>query len=239
MGLVTDYLAAVLHRLDIQSALVVDAVDTERHRIAQDLHDSVSQRLYAAAFNAEYLATSMAGDEAGAAERATAIRTLVLVAIAEIRTLLFELQPRMLDTTSLNVLVSSLCESIGYDRSIAVVAKEGSPIPTGPKLAIYRIAQEAIGNAIRHADAGSITVVVEIDDDGVLLEIEDDGVGFEPATIGAGYGLRNMTERAAQIGSELKVQSAPGQGTTVSVRWRRGSERDRVDAGVKVSTARS
>ncbi|MDH3680711.1 MAG: histidine kinase, partial [Acidimicrobiia bacterium] len=192
IGLATDYLAAVLHRLDIQSWLVVSAVDTERHRIARELHDSVSQRLYAASFNAEYLAASVVDDPAGAAERSKEIRTLVLVAVAEMRTLLFELQPKMLETASLNSLIVSLCESIGAShlRPIEVVARGSGPtIPPDPKLAIYRIAQEAVGNALRHADASSIRVLVEVDDNVVLVEVEDDGLGFEPETGGRGYGL--------------------------------------------------
>ncbi|MGI9594762.1 MAG: sensor histidine kinase [Acidimicrobiales bacterium] len=228
IGLATDYLAAALHRLDMQSSLVVGAVDSERHRIAQELHDSVSQRLYAAAFNAESLTSTVADDPAVAAERAKEIRTLVLIAVAEMRTLLFELQPKIFETSSLEGLLVSLSESLSasHDRPITLVARAGPPIPPGPKLALYRIAQEAVGNALRHAEASSIRVSVDIDDEGVLLGIEDDGVGFEPEAAGVGYGLRNMTERAARIGSELEVTSARGQGTRVSVRWRYGTEAD-------------
>ncbi|MDH3756124.1 MAG: ATP-binding protein, partial [Acidimicrobiia bacterium] len=101
-----------------------------------------------------------------------------------------------------------------------------------PKLAIYRIAQEAVGNALRHADASSIRVLVEVDDNVVLVEVEDDGLGFEPETGGRGYGLSNMTERAAQISAELDVSSIPGDGTTVSLRWRYGTEADPIEVGV-------
>jgi len=233
IGLVTDYLAAVLHRLDIQASLVIGAVDSERHRIARELHDSVSQRLYAAAFNAEYLQSSIAQssiaqssteqpDLLHAAERAAEIRNLVHTSVAEMRTLLFELQPKMLETTSLTGLLVALCESVesGHHQPIDVIAVGGPSVPSGPKLAIYRIAQEALSNALRHADATSIQLRVEIDDDGVLLDVEDDGRGFEPDSVEGGYGLDNMAERASQIGSELHIETSPGNGTTVSLRWR-------------------
>ncbi|MGI9615792.1 MAG: sensor histidine kinase [Acidimicrobiales bacterium] len=231
IGLATDYLATVLHRLDIQSSLVVVAVDSERQRIAQELHDSVSQRLYAAAFNAESLAARGFDDPAAAGEQAREIRTLVVIAIAEMRTLLFELQPKIFETSSLEGLLDSLCKSIGAspDRPIALVAQAGPPIPPGPKLALYRIAQEALGNALRHAEASSIRVLVDIDEDGVLLGVEDDGLGFDPEDVAVGYGLRNMTERAARIGSELEVTSSRGHGTSVSVRWAFATTMDSAD----------
>lgn len=222
IDLTTDYLAAVLHRLDLAAAVVGAAVDSERQRIARDLHDSVSQRLYAAAFNADSVAQLIERDPGLVSDRVGEIRMLVLVAVAEMRTLLFELQPRLLETASLSALIAGLCESVGasHGHSIEVVTRDGPGIPTEPKLVFYRVAQEAITNALRHASARQIRVGIALDASGATLEVSDDGIGFESGRE-HGHGLRNMKARAEEIGALLYLSSNQGAGTTVSLFWPR------------------
>jgi signal transduction histidine kinase len=218
-----ELLTAAVRRMELESALVTAVVDDERRRIARDLHDSLSQRLYAAAFHADALTTEDDHDAQLASAQAQTIRDLVLSSLAEMRTLLFELQPETFDATSFNGLVEQLCESMGqvYGRPIDCQSRGGPTVPRKPKLALYRILQESVGNALRHAKARHVFVTVQIDAQSVELEVSDDGVGFEPHEVMAGQGLRNLAERARQIGATIDVSSAQDVGTTISVAWLR------------------
>lgn len=224
VDLTADYLASVLVRLELESTKVSSAIEDERHRIARELHDSLSQRLYAAAFHADAISQSVTTDPDVAIDGARSIRQLVLATLAEIRTLLYELQPEALDGLSLGVLVTQLCNSVNeiYLRPIEpAIAQSGPRIPTAPKLALYRIVQESLSNALRHAKAASVDVTVDIDLDRAIVEVVDDGIGFNIDGVRAGHGLRNMRARAAQAGIGLRITSLPGSGTAVAATWLR------------------
>ncbi len=237
VDLTAEYLASILLRLDLESTHVSSAVDDERRRIARDLHDSLSQRLYAAAFNADAISQSAGVDPDFAVEGAAKIRVLVLSTLAEIRTLLYELQPEVLADLTLTDLVSQLCISVAeiYQQPIELaVTHTGPPIPTEPKLALYRIAQESLGNALRHSEATNISIAVDVDPDRVIVDVVDDGIGFEIDGMRSGHGLRNIKERADEAGIGLHFTSGPGSGTTVSATWPR-DEPDILDLTVTPS----
>ncbi len=224
VDLTADFLGSVLLRLELESTHVSSAVDHERHRIARELHDSLSQRLYAAAFNADAITQSASADPDFAIMGAAKIRVLVLSTLAEIRTLLYELQPEVLSDLSLDDLVAQLCTSVAeiYQQPIELtVAHGGSSIPTEPKLALYRIVQESLGNALRHSHAANICVAVDVDSDRASVDVVDDGIGFDSDEVRTGHGLRNIGERAAEAGIGLNVVSVPGVGTTISASWPR------------------
>jgi signal transduction histidine kinase len=183
----------------------------------------MSQRLYAAAFNADVLTHVPEDRPELAASQAITIRNLVLSSLAEMRTLLFELQPDTLVSTPLDALIRHLCQSMEetYDHPIEIESHPGQPVPPAPKLAMYRIVQESLGNALRHSQASRIAVSVGISDENVTIEITDDGVGFDPLAISSGHGLANTAERAREIGAELDIASSPGSGTAVSASWAR------------------
>ncbi len=228
VDLTAQYLGGLLLRLRLESSRVSLAVDHERERIARELHDSLSQRLYAAAFNAEAVSLAARGD-AEAARGAAKIRMLVLSTLAEMRTLLFDLQPDVLTKQSFPDLVTQLCVSVAeiYQRPVDLVIVHDEPgVPTAPKLALYRIVQESLGNALRHSDATKVGVTIDVDVDGVTIRVADDGIGFDPSGTGTGHGLRNLRQRAAEIGAALDLTSRPGAGTRVSVTWPR-HRRDR------------
>jgi signal transduction histidine kinase len=224
VDLTAQYFGGLLLRLQLESSRMDSAIDDERHRIARELHDSLSQRLYAAAFNAEVVSLSARTDPESTAREATKIRALVLSTLAEMRTLLFELQPEVLTNRRLTELVAQLCTSVTeiYQQPVGlVVVNDEGGVPTKPKLALYRIAQEAVGNALRHSEASQIGVTVDVGVDRVSVEVVDDGAGFDPDDDLAGHGLRNMRERATEVGAGLTVISSPGAGTTARVIWRR------------------
>lgn len=224
VDLTAQYLGGLLLRLRLESSRLNLAVDHERQRIARELHDSLSQRLYAAAFNAEAVSLAARGDAESAAEGAAKIRMLVLSTLAEMRTLLFDLQPEVLNKQSFPDLVAQLCASVAeiYQQPVDLFVVHDKPgVPTKPKLALYRIVQESLGNALRHADATKVGVTIDVDVDGVTIQVADDGIGFDPSAPGTGHGLRNIRQRAAEIGATLDLTSRAGAGTEVSVTWPR------------------
>lgn len=220
--LTAQYLGGLLARLQLESSRVNLAVDDERRRIARELHDSLSQRLYAAAFNAEAISLTAAVDSDSAARKAAEIRTLVLSTLAEMRTLVFDLQPEVLGKQSLGDLVAQLCTSSAeiYQRPVGlVVVDDQHGIPTTPKLALYRIVQESLSNALRHSDATRVDVTIDVNEKQVTVTLVDDGLGFDPSSTRTGHGLRNIRQRASEIGATLNLTSRHGAGTTVMVTW--------------------
>ena len=144
-------------------------------------------------------------------------------ALAEMRTLLLELRPAALLQAETGELFKYLVNAFtGRTRVPARLTLEGAkPLPGEVKLGLYRIAQEALNNIAKHAEAQQVSVILQCQPAGVSLEIRDDGLGFEPGETAAGHlGLRIMQERAVALGAGFSVLSRPGQGTTVSVFWK-------------------
>lgn len=225
--LAAEHLAGFVHRTELDSTIASTAVDVERHRIARDLHDSVTQRLYSVAFLADAAQRQLAVGSGDAQDTVRRIRALLLTSLSELRVLLFELQPQTLDATRFPQLIEQLVETVaaGIDGSVEADVTEIPALPRNVKLGMYRLAQESLSNAVRHSGAGSIAVRVGHDEGTTSLVVSDTGCGFDPARVALGHGLRNLEERAASIGAGLLIDSQPGIGTTVSVRWRvRGDE---------------
>ncbi|HXI15250.1 MAG TPA: histidine kinase, partial [Chloroflexota bacterium] len=214
----------------------------ERQRLARELHDSVTQTLFSASLIAEVLPRLWQRSPDVALPRLEELRQLTRGALAEMRTLLLELRPAVLIQMPLEDLLRQLAEAAnGRARLPVTVDREGERealLPPDTQLALYRIAQEALNNAARHAGAARATIFLrwvpatDIEPERVQLRIRDDGRGFDPAAVvRAGHlGLDGMRERAAAIGATLVIHSAPGEGTHVTVEWRAPHERlDRQD----------
>jgi PAS domain S-box-containing protein len=199
-----------------------EAVLAERTRLAHDLHDAVTQTLFSASLMAEVLPDLWQIDEAEARRTTDELRTLTRGALAEMRTLLLELRPAALTQARFGDLLRQLVEAlIGRTRLPVSLNVEGQrDLPPEVLVALYRIAQEALNNVVKHARPRGVTVAVTLAAAGVYLEIVDDGMGFDPAGPRlASLGLRIMRERAETIGAELQVDSEPGHGTRVAVTW--------------------
>lgn len=195
-----------------------------RSRIARDLHDSVSQTLYSIAMMAEALTRSIERDRAAARQNAGQIRAMTLQVLAEMRTLLFELRPAALAAASLSNLVRQLADATTARASVPVTAaiSGSADVAAEVKLAVYRIAQEALANALHHGEPRQIFVRLDVGDDGGQLEVVDDGAGFDPSSTGDdSHGLQIMRERAEAIDAELVIESEPRQGTSVQLAWTR------------------
>jgi signal transduction histidine kinase len=196
------------------------AVSEERGRIARDLHDSVTQTLYSASLIAEALPRVWERNPAEVKGNLTALVRLIRGALAEMRTLLFELRPAAVKEASLSRLLHQQADVLtGRTQTPVEVTIQGQADPPAEvKVALYRIAQEALNNVTKHAGATQVTVALQNLPDRVLLTIQDDGRGFDPDSVAPErMGVRIMHERAKSIGAELVVESAPGQGTRVQV----------------------
>jgi signal transduction histidine kinase/ligand-binding sensor domain-containing protein len=199
-----------------------DAVIAERTRLARDLHDAVTQTLFSASLIAEVLPDLYSIDPQEGKESTEELRQLTRGALAEMRTLLLELRPAAVMQARLDDLVRQLIEAIvGRTRLPVQYDADGQrPLPDDVKVALYRIAQEALNNVVKYARPKQVTVDLRQHPLGVRLTVADDGVGFDPAAVGAGHlGQKIMRERAEAIGARISVHSKPGEGTVVTVIW--------------------
>jgi signal transduction histidine kinase len=207
------------------------AEQEERSRLARELHDAVTQTLFSASLIAEAVPTAWEKDPQQGRDLLLELRSLSRGALAEMRTLLLELRPAALVETRLEDLLRQLGEAASGREGMPVnVLIEGKgTLPSEVHIALYRIAQEALNNVVKHARASHVTIrlccnCAELKEgcqrQCVLLSIIDDGRGFDLAHAPHDrLGLGIMQERADAIGANLFVDSQPGEGTQVSVMW--------------------
>ncbi len=198
------------------------AAQQERARLARDLHDSVTQALFAATLKAEAL--TEAGDPAQLESLAEAVCRLNRGALAQMRTLLLELRGDPLAAVPIRQLLQNAVEAAESRASVMVTLTltDASPLPAKVHEAVYRITQEALNNVVRHAQGQNAWVQLKVDPLHARLLIGDDGCGFDPdASVDPSHlGLRSMRERAGESGGELTVRSVPGEGTVLTAQWR-------------------
>lgn len=197
------------------------AVLEERQRLARELHDSVSQALYGIALGARTARTLLDRDHTKVAQPLDYVLSLAEAGLTEMRALIFELRPESLATEGLCAAFAKVADALRARHRLAVeldLAEEPT-ISLPLKEALYRIAQEATNNTVKHARATQVTIRLTQDAAACHLAIRDDGVGFDPRADFAGhFGLTSMRERATRLGGILRIDSTPGVGTTVAVR---------------------
>ena len=195
----------------------IDASDAERRRIARDLHDGVVQDLAGTSFSVSALARDPALPDAARATLNGAGSSL-RDSLRALRSLLVEIHPPDLRSEGLTAALADLtapAASAGVTTDVVVTGMDGAPDAT--VALVWRVAQEAVRNSIRHARAAHLTVEVTGSPRQVVLDVVDDGVGFDPAAVTdpRHFGLRGLASLVADAGGSLDVRSAPGQGTTV------------------------
>jgi PAS domain S-box-containing protein len=209
------------------------AAHQERARLARDLHDSVTQALFAATLKAEALAEG--GDPAQLRAIANDVRRLNRGALAQMRTLLLELRGDPLAEVPIRQLLQNAVDAAesGASVKVTLTLNEGSALPPNVHEAVYRITQEALNNVVRHAKASNAWVQLDIDPCSARLLIGDDGCGFDPARVDPShFGLESMRERSSDSGAQLALRSRPCEGTVVTLEWRwRGAWRRRGGRG--------
>jgi signal transduction histidine kinase len=196
------------------------AATDERHRIARELHDSVTQTLYSVAMVADRLPQVAAHDPAAAEHQAGRIRSMTLDALGDLRVLLLEMRQAVPEAGSLGAQLHQLAATAGAPVRVELdVTDEPGPPPQVTSTA-YRIAHQAVANARRHAGATEIVIALRRRGGAIVLTVADDGVGFAPGAVPPGrHGLAIMRERAASVDGELRIGSAPGEGTSVRFTW--------------------
>jgi signal transduction histidine kinase len=213
-----------LRRIDELSQRALAEVE-ERNRLAREIHDTIAQGLTAASLQLEVVEATLTTNPERAARAAERAQSIVRANLAEARRSVLELRAPLLGNESLPAALSRLLNQaagdIGATGSFQI---EGSykGLPARIENQLYRIAQEALHNAVKYASASHLTASLRVDESQVSMRIADDGAGFDPAQTPpgngrGGFGLTGMGERARLLGGLLRIESEPGEGTLVEV----------------------
>ncbi|MEV4453212.1 GAF domain-containing sensor histidine kinase [Streptomyces mirabilis] len=194
----------------------------ERSRLAHELHDAVSQKLFSLRLTAQAAAALVDRDPARAKGELHQVAMLAAEATEELRAAVIELRPAALDEDGLVATLRTQIQVLDRAHSARVTfAGHGvRALPAAQEEAVLRVAQEALHNALRHSGAGRVDVTLEKRGTGTVLRVSDDGSGFEPTAIraaGRHLGLVSMRDRSSGVGGTLNVESAPGKGTTIEM----------------------
>ena len=196
------------------------SIVAERNRLALELHDAVSQKLFSLVLTAEAAATHFDRDPTAARAQLDRLRALSREALDELRSLIMGLRPPELDRDGLAATLRKQAEMLQriHGVPITLTADGEATLQDSTELDILRIANEAMHNAVRHASAHAVMVRLSAGDGTLVLEVSDDGTGFDPdrPDLRARHlGLTSMQERARELGGVLEIRSRPGAGTTV------------------------
>ena len=203
---------------DVFARRLLESQESERKRIAHELHDGIGQTLVVIK-NRALLGIDEGGDPA-LITHLHEISSAAGGAIDEVRKVAYGLRPYQLDRLGVKRALESLVEQSASASGVALTADIGDVdgvLPRSDEVNVYRIVQEAVSNMIRHAGAKTGRVSLTVDAREIHIRVEDDGSGFDPAAGGGRLGLAGMTERARILGGRVDVRSSPGHGTTVAV----------------------
>ena len=207
---------------DDMAMRIIEAQESERSRLAQDIHDGPAQSLTNAIFQAELIERMGAEDPAGAALELRTLRDLLRRELANVRDSINQLRPPMLDESGLDGAITDAAERLRTLARLAVTTELAAPagvLDERARTVALRVTQEALQNVRKHAGAANVVVHTELADDDWTLEIRDDGRGFDVGAVAArgrrNFGLQFMRERAELIGARFDVRSRPDGGTVV------------------------
>jgi signal transduction histidine kinase len=218
-NILLDGLAADRARMRELATEVLDVADRERAALARELHDSTAQRMAALLFQISAAARDSRDPEI--TERLAAARDAAEEVTEEVRLLAHTVHPRVLDDLGLIPALQKLAREASRGTGVDVdvdVSPKGVEVPRHAGSVLYRVAQEAVRNATRHASPRRVDVVLRLLGREAKLEVHDDGAGFDLADAERrrpGMGLFTMRERVALVDGEFEVRTAPGNGTTV------------------------
>lgn len=193
------------------------AREEERRRVRRDLHDEVGPLLAAVIVQTDVASLTLDRSPERARESLTKAHTASSEAVLALRRIVRDLHPVAVDSLGLAGALDELAFRLSGQTSVTTTATIMPALPAAIEVALYRIAAEAAGNAVRHSGASSVSIQLLTDEDALLLTVIDDGNGFNPDTVPAGVGLTSMRERAAELDGDLSITSTTG-GTTIRAR---------------------
>ena len=222
--------SVALENAQLYERVLEQAADEERQNLARELHDSVSQALYAILLGTHAAQRHLPGAPDKAVDALAYVENLAQAGIAEMRALIFELRPESLEEQGLVGVLRRQAEAL--ERRHALTAEvdvdEEPDLPFAAKKALFRVAQEATHNVVKHARASRVDIALRREGERWVLAVADDGVGFEPAAAASrrpGHlGLVSMRERLESVGGTLTIDAGPGRGTRLRAIVPIGSE---------------
>jgi PAS domain S-box-containing protein len=214
-------LVDISRQMEIAEATARAALE-ERQRLARDLHDSVTQSLYSVTLLAEVARRrAQAGDAAATLEQIDRLGELSQQCLREMRLLVYELRPAMVEEVGLVGALRQRLESVEQRSGVRVqlTADDDRTIPLPMQNELFRVAEEALNNALKHAHASTLSVRLRTMNGMVELDIADNGRGFDPAraALSGGQGLSNMRERVTRLGGRFDIDTAAGRETIIRV----------------------
>jgi signal transduction histidine kinase len=192
----------------------------ERQRLARDLHDSVTQTLFSANMIAEMLPQIWDRDPEQVRPGLDELQRLTRGALGEMRSLLVELRPAGLQSSSLTEMLNQLATSVTSSAKLHITleSNEQATLPPDVRLTLFRITQEALNNIVKHAHANRVWIQLHADCERLELQIRDDGRGFKSKCLPSGhFGMAIMRERAEEIGAQFQLNSIPSKGTSITI----------------------
>jgi len=219
-----DEIAAKAEQLRALVRRVVMVQETERQRIANDLHDSVTQAILAAIYELHALRRRIGGQNPDADRQLDGCQQLLDSTLLEMKQIIYALRPRALDELGLLAALEHFAAAVQTHHGLEVAFQASGTayhLPAEAELAIYRIVQEATQNSIRHANASHVTISVEFRPRRIRVAVFDDGCGFDPSVVNDGLGLVGMRERAQALGGQFSIARRVGEGTDISLEFQR------------------
>ncbi|MDT0265212.1 GAF domain-containing sensor histidine kinase [Streptomyces sp. DSM 44915] len=197
-------------------------ISDERARLAHELHDAVSQKLFSLRLTAQAAATLLDRDLERARGELRQVAALAAEAAEELRAAVIELRPAALDEDGLSATLRAQVQVLdrAHPARVRCATRDTRALPAPQEAALLRVAQEALHNALRHASPSAVDVLLHRRGGATVLRVSDDGTGFDPEavrTAGRHLGLVSMRDRAAAVGGTLTVRSGPGEGTVVEM----------------------
>ena len=204
-------------------ALLIEAHETERNRVARELHDDIGQRMAVVTMDLDALSRALPLPESETRARIRAVSDLTLNLARDIQALSHRLYPSKLEYLGLVSASSSFCREVSKRKNVEVAfSDDGVPdtLPANVALALFRVMQEAVTNAVNYAGVRQVDVTLRGSPSEVLLEVVDAGAGFDPEAVlnGRAPGLVGMQQRTRLVGGELSIRSKRDAGTTIAAR---------------------
>jgi two-component system sensor histidine kinase DegS len=214
-----------LHKIQQLGISIIKAQEEERKRVAREIHDGPAQLLANIVMRAEYILKLMNVNPGAVKEELTNLQQLVRQSLQDVRKIIFDLRPMVLDdlglVPALNRYIEDYKKQYKINAELVFFGKQ-ERLPPATEIALFRVVQEALNNVHKHARAGHVLVKMEQLSDKVTIRIKDDGRGFDPESIEQSknrecYGLINMRERVQILKGEFKINSSPGMGTVITL----------------------